>query len=140
MVNDIRLLRLSEVVKQRASQVILYELKDPRLGFITVTRVKLARDLTMCTVFWSVMGTAGEKSKTAHALEDARGFIQSAVAKAMGTRKTPRLTLKFDPSLGHAQKVHELLAKIRREKGEDPEPSGEAGPGDTGDTGDRSEE
>jgi ribosome-binding factor A len=123
MVNDIRLARLSEVVRERASRVILYELKDPRLGFVTVTRVKLARDLTMCTVFWSIIGTPGEKSKTAHALEDARGVIQSAIAKEMGTRKTPRVYLKHDPSLERAQKVYDILEKIKRERGEEPDPA-----------------
>ncbi len=118
MVNDIRLARLAEVVKERASRAILYELKDPRLGFVTVTRVKLARDLTQCVVFWSVMGTPGEQSKTAHALEDARGFIQSAIAKVMGTKKTPRIYLRKDESLEKAHKVFELLAKLKRERGE----------------------
>ena len=118
MVNDIRLQRLSEVVRQRASRVILYELKDPRLGFVTVTKVKLARDLTQCTVYWSIMGTAGEKSKTAHALDDALGYVQSAVAKEMGTRKTPRLYFKYDPSMENAQKVYDILAKLKKERGE----------------------
>lgn len=122
MVNDIRLRRLTEVVKQRASQVILMELKDPRLGFLTVTRVKLAKDLTMATIFWSIIGSKGDRSKTAHALEDARGYIQSAVAKVMGTRVTPRITLKYDPSMERAQKVHETLAALRRERAERGEP------------------
>jgi ribosome-binding factor A len=116
MVNDIRLKRLSEVVKQRASRAILYELKDPRLGFITVTQVKLASDLTQCVIYWSVIGTDGEKSKTAHALEDARGFLQSAIAKEMGTRVTPRITLKFDASIEKAQKVYGILAKLKKER------------------------
>ena len=123
MVNDIRLKRLSEVVKQRASRAILYELKDPRLGFITVTQVKLASDLTQCVIYWSVIGTPGEKSKTAHALEDARGYLQSAIAKEMGTRVTPRIFLKFDESIEKAQKVFGLLAKIKKERiarGEEP--------------------
>jgi ribosome-binding factor A len=128
MVNDIRLRRLSEVVKERASRAILYELKDPRLGFLTVTRVKLAQDLTQCVVYWSVIGTPGEKSKSAHALEDARGYVQSAVAKEMGTRKTPRLYFKFDPALERAQKVHEILTQLRRERGEDPGPAADAKP------------
>jgi len=119
MVNDIRLRRLSEVVQQKASKVILYELKDPRLGFITITRVKLATDLTQCVIYWSVLGTKGEQSKTAHALEDARGFIQSAIAKEMSTRVTPRITLRFDPSLQKAQKVFEILAKLKKERGEE---------------------
>ena len=118
MVNEIRLKRLSEVVQKRASRAILYELKDPRLGFVTVTKVHLARDLTQCVVYWSVLGTKGEQSKTAHALEDARGFIQSAIAREMGTRVTPRLTLKFDDSIAKAQKVFEILATLKRERGE----------------------
>jgi len=119
MVSDIRLRRLAELVKQRASRAILYELKDPRLGFLTVTRVKLASDLTQCTLFWSLIGTAGERSKSAHALESARGFIQSAIAKEMGTRVTPRITLKYDPSIERAQKVYGILDRLRRERGED---------------------
>ena len=122
MVNDIRLLRLGEVVRQRATKAILYELKDPRLGFLTITRVKLAKDLTQCVIFWSIVGTPGEKSKTAHALEDARGFVQSAVAKEMGTRVTPRLTFKHDPSLEKAQKVFEILATLRKERKDRGEP------------------
>jgi ribosome-binding factor A len=118
-VNDIRLARLSEVVKERAARAILYELKDPRLGFITVTGVKLASDLTQCVILWSVIGTRGERSKTEHALEAAKGFVQSAVAKAMETRKTPRLYFKYDPSLEKAQKVNEILSKLRKERGEE---------------------
>jgi ribosome-binding factor A len=116
MVNDIRLRRLAEVVKERASRAILYELKDPRLGFVTVTGVKLAKDLTQCVILWSVLGTPGEKSKTSHALESAKGYVQAAVAKAMGTRKTPRIYFRHDPSLEKAQKVYDLLARIRRER------------------------
>lgn len=119
MVNDIRLRRLSEVVKERASRAILYELKDPRLGFVTVTGVKLASDLTQCVIFWSVIGTTGAKSKTEHALESSKGFVQSAIAKAMGTRKTPRIYFKNDPSLEKAQKVNEILVRLRRERGEE---------------------
>ena len=134
MVNDIRLKRLTQVVKQRVSRAILTELKDPRLGFLTVTRVKLSRDLTSAIVFWSIIGTDGDRSKTAHALEDATGYLQSAVARAMGTRVTPRLSMKYDPSLAKAQKVYDLLAQLRRERGEsllDGEEGGEApGPGD----------
>jgi ribosome-binding factor A len=122
MVGDIRLLRLTELVRERATRAILYELKDPRLGFLTVSRVSLAKDLTACTVFWSIIGTPGEKSKTAHALEAARGYVQSAVAKEMGTRVTPRVRFEFDPSYEKAAKVHTILAKLRREREERGEP------------------
>ncbi len=124
MVNDIRLKRLTELVKQRVSVAIVKELKDPRLGFITVTRVKLARDLTTGVIFWSIIGTDADRSKTTHALEASRGYLQSVVAKAMGTRVTPRLTLRYDPSLVRAQKVYDVLARLRRERGEPEDPDG----------------
>lgn len=120
MVNDIRLKRLTEVVKQRVSVAMLQELKDPRIGFITVTGVKLAKDLTSAVVLWSIIGSDGDRSKTAHALEDARGFLQSEVAKVMGTRVTPRLTFHYDPSLAKAQKVFEILARLKEERGDEP--------------------
>ncbi len=75
------------------------------------------------------MGTPGEKSKTAHALEDAKGYVQSAVAKEMGTRKTPRLYFQNDPSLEKAQKVQEILTKLRRERGEGAAPEAGTGAG-----------
>lgn len=118
MVNDIRLRRLTEVVKQRVSTAILQEMKDPRIGFLTVTQVKLSTDLSSAVVLWSIIGSAGDRSKAAHALDDARGYLQSAVAKVMGTRVTPRLTFHYDPSLAKAQKVYDILAKLRRERGE----------------------
>ena len=67
MVNEIRLARLTELVKRRVQEAILLELKDPRLGFLTVTEVKLTRDLTHATILWSIIGTKGDRSKAAHA-------------------------------------------------------------------------
>ena len=129
MVSDIRQKRLEQVVRRRVGEAILQELKDPRLGFVTVTRVKLARDLSYATIFWSVIGTPGDKSKTAHALEDSRGYLQSAVAKAMMTRVTPRLGFRYDASLEKAQKVFDILAKLRRERGEGGEEPANSGDG-----------
>ena len=119
MVNEIRLRRLTELVKRRAQEAILMELKDPRLGFLTVTQVILARDLTHAKILWSIIGTKGDRSKAAHALDDARGYVQSLIAKAMQTKVTPRIEFEFDPSLEKAQKVFEILAHLRKERGED---------------------
>jgi ribosome-binding factor A len=67
-------------------------------------------------IYWSILGTPGEKSKAARALEDARGYLQSAIAREMGTRVTPRITLKYDESIEKAQKVHGILANLRKER------------------------
>ena len=58
---DVRLKRISELVQRKASEVILYELKDPRMGFVTVTRVKLSGDLRHAVIYFSVVGTDGER-------------------------------------------------------------------------------
>jgi ribosome-binding factor A len=91
--------RLTEVIRQRAAHVILFELKDPRMGFVTITKVKLAPDLSTCVIYWSVIGTDGDRSKTLHALEHARLFIQRRVAEGLRTRSAPALSFEFDPSV-----------------------------------------
>ena len=71
MSDDIRILRLEKLALQRASEVVLRELSDPRLTFVTLTRVSLAKDLSYGTVYWSSLGTPGARSKAEHALRDA---------------------------------------------------------------------
>ncbi|MCU0724455.1 MAG: 30S ribosome-binding factor RbfA [Planctomycetes bacterium] len=116
---DIRHEKLSSLVHRRASEVILYELKDPRLGFVTVTRVKLSKDLRHATVYWSVVGPDSDRTKTAHALDHARGFVQSEVAAALQTRVTPALDFEYDESVEGSVRVSRILDELRRRRGED---------------------
>lgn len=122
---DVRLQKLTHLVHRTASEVILYELKDPRLGFVTVTRVKLSRDLRHAIVFYSVVGTDGDRSKTAHALDHARGHIQTRIAKVMRTRVTPLIRFEYDLGVEGSVRVSQILAEIAEESGE-----GEAEPGE----------
>ncbi len=117
--------RLSQRIKERAAHVILFELKDPRMGFVTVTTVKLAEDLATCKVFYSVMGTPGEISRTRHAVESARGYIQRRVGEGLRTRVTPQLEMCFDESVEGAARMGSLLRQISEERaksetGDDP--------------------
>ena len=114
--------RLQQVIRFKVTQTLQRELADPRMGLITVTRIKLARDLSHCVVFYSVLGDDSAKSRCAHALDDARGFIQREVAGALKTRVTPHLEFKFDASIEGSARVSELL---RSELGDevDEEPS-----------------
>jgi ribosome-binding factor A len=113
-------LRLTEVIRQRAAHVILFELRDPRMGFVTITKVKLAPDMSTCVIYWSVIGTDGDKSKTLHALEHARLFIQRRVAEGLRTRSAPVLSFEFDPSVEGAIKMGGLLKTLRDERGDAP--------------------
>jgi len=118
---DLRLKRLSELVQRKASEVILYELKDPRMGFVTVTRVKLTRDLRHAIIFYSVVGSAGERSRTEHAIEHARGYIQGQIASALKTRVTPAIRFEYDASVEGSVRVSQILSEIAEEDSNGPD-------------------
>lgn len=111
-------LRISEQIRQRAAHVILFELKDPRMGFVTITRVKLAPDFTSCVIFWSVFGSEGDRSKTRHALESSKLYVQRRVAEGLRTRTAPQLSFEYDESVEGAIKMGDLLHKLRDERGD----------------------
>jgi ribosome-binding factor A len=121
-------LRLAEIIRQRAAQVILFELKDPRMGFVTITRVKLSADLATATIYWSVLGRDSQKSKTLHALEHARLFVQRRVAEGLRTRVAPELVFEYDESVEGTIRMGSLLKQLRHERGDDA--PGEAPPAD----------
>ena len=118
---DVKLSRLTRFVHRRVSEVVLYELQDPRLGFITVTRVDLSRDIRHATVFWSIVGTQGDRSKAAHALDDACGRVQGEVARVMKTRVTPILRFEYDESVEGSVRVSRILNELRQERGDEEE-------------------
>jgi ribosome-binding factor A len=108
--------RLKELIREEAASMILHHLTDPRIGFCTVTRVDLTQDLSACTIHVSVLGEAGVKSRTMHALQDARGLIQSHVGKRMKTRTTPRVSIELDETI---EKTFEIEKKIREARATD---------------------
>jgi ribosome-binding factor A len=108
--------KLIELVKRRISSIVLYKLKDPRIGFVTITKIDLSRDLKECKVFYTVYGTPGEISRTAHAMNDARGFIQREIAKTLRTRVIPKLVFIPDESIEGVERVERLLDDLKRER------------------------
>lgn len=121
-------LRLAEIIRQRAAHVICFELKDPRMGFVTITRAKLSADLASATVYWSVLGSDSQKSKTLHALEHARIYVQRRVAEGLRTRVAPELVFEYDESVEGTIRMGSLLKQLRHERGDDA--AGEAPPAD----------
>lgn len=139
--NERRIARLEEQIKERLAEVLLREIADPRLGMVTITRVKLDREMVTATVSWSCLAAnTGERSKQEHLLEHARGFLQREVAKALTTHKVPQLRFRYDESIEGSIRVQGILERLRKERearGESPDPSrdpdagppGEAPPG-----------
>jgi len=115
---SIRNERLKEVIREEAAQTITQDLADPRLGFCTVTRVTLTDDLSYCSVYVSVLGDDGVKSRTMHALHDARGLLQARIARRMKTRTTPHVTIELDETIERSINV---LNKIKEARASDPD-------------------
>jgi ribosome-binding factor A len=104
-----RLARVAEVIREVASEAILYELKDPRIKFTTVTRAEVSADLQHAKVYVSVMGSDRDRSLTLHGLKSAAGFIQSKLGDRMRTRYIPVLEFVLDEGVRNSLEVARLL-------------------------------
>ncbi|GDY02447.1 ribosome-binding factor A [Planctomycetota bacterium] len=114
--NDRRIQRLQEQIKARVAEVIMRELQDPKIGLVTITRAELDKEFTICTVSWSVLGDAKQKSRTQSALNRARGFVQRAIGETLHTRTIPRLEFQFDATIEGAVQMQEIIKELREER------------------------
>ena len=108
-----RLDRVNQLIKEEISLVLQRELKDPRLGFVTVTEVETANDLRMAKVFVSVLGDDTKWESSFAALKSARGFIRNWLRGHLDLRVTPDLDFRPDRSMAHAARIQELLKRLR---------------------------
>ncbi|TNJ66152.1 30S ribosome-binding factor RbfA [Paenibacillus hemerocallicola] len=108
----VRVGRVGEQIKKELSQILQSELKDPRVGFITVTGVDVTNDLSQAKVFLSVLGTEQQKEDSLKAIAKATGFIRSELSKRIRLRITPELQFQFDSSIEYGSRIDELLNKI----------------------------
>ena len=104
-----RLARVSEAIREVASETILFELRDPRVKRVTVTKAEVSGDLQHAKVYVSVMGTPGEQQLTMRGLRHAAGFIQSKLADRLQTRFTPQLTFVLDEGVKKSLEVTRLI-------------------------------
>jgi len=110
-----RMARVAEAIREVASETILFELQDPRVKRVTVTRAEVSGDLQHAKIFVSVMGDEKEQQLTMHGLRHAAGFVQSKLAKRLQTRFTPVVTFVLDEgvkkSLEMTRLINEALGK-----------------------------
>jgi ribosome-binding factor A len=132
-----RLARVAEAIREVASEAILFELKDPRIKFTTVTRAEVSADLQHAKVYVSVMGSERDQNLTLHGLKSAAGFIQSRLGDRMRTRYVPVLEFVIDEGIKNSLEVTRLLneEKARAEQSAVPSPPSavEAAEADAGD-------
>ena len=104
-----RLARVAEAVREVASETILYELRDPRVKMVTVTRAEVSGDLQHAKVYVSVMGTPAEQKTTLRALQHAAGFVQSKLASRLQTRFTPVIHFIVDEGVKKSIEMTRLI-------------------------------
>jgi len=105
--------RLEARIHERAAYCLQFEINDPRAGFITITRVELSHDLSSGKIHYSVLGDEGDKSRAAHMLASAAGYIQRQVSGVLSMRRMPRLVWHFDDSVEKAASLDQLIREAR---------------------------
>ena len=107
--------RVGHLIQMELSQLILHRVKDPRLGFVTVTHVDVTPDLRSACVFYSVLGDAKAQKDSQIALEKAAGFLQKEIGTSLQFRYTPKLIFKRDDSYAKTFEVDQVLRKLHQE-------------------------
>jgi ribosome-binding factor A len=116
IVAKIRTNRVSEQIKKELGLIIQREMKDPRVGFITVTGVEVTNDLSQAKVYISVMGSEEQKQNSLKALEKAQGFLRSEIGARIQMRHVPELLFKLDQSIEYGNKIEQLISQLHRER------------------------
>jgi ribosome-binding factor A len=112
-----RMRRVNESIRQVLSEAVP-ELKDPRIGFVTVTGVATSADLRHATVFVSVLGGQRARSQTLAGLGAAHGVLQSSIAQQLKLKRTPQLTFEYDPSVERGVRMTQLIDQLAPEDDE----------------------
>ncbi|OUM97470.1 MAG: ribosome-binding factor A [Firmicutes bacterium ZCTH02-B6] len=110
--------RLQEEFKRETSD-ILQKMKDPRIGFVSVTDAEISQDLRHVKIFVSVFGSDDEKERTLAALEHARGFVRTELGRRIRLRHTPEVVFRLDDSIERGQRINQLLRSVATEEGAD---------------------
>ncbi|MBW8348912.1 30S ribosome-binding factor RbfA [Bacillus sp. IITD106] len=112
---SLRANRVGEQMKKELGEIISRKIKDPRVGFVTVTDVHVTGDLQQATVYISVLGDEEQKENTLKGLDKAKGFIRTEIGQRIRLRKTPEISFEFDESIGYGNRIESLLKQIKED-------------------------
>ena len=104
--------KVGDQVREEISQILLRELQDPRIGFVTITKVALSDDLRIAKVYYSVFGGEQEKEESYQGLESAKGYIKRELGRRVRLKYMPEITFIFDDSLEYGEHIEELLQGV----------------------------
>jgi ribosome-binding factor A len=113
--------RLAELLKKEISDILLKEVKDPRIGFVSLTDIEVSGDLRHANVYVSVYGNEEERQASMKGLEKATGYIRKLIGERIKVYHTPEIIFKYDNSLEHGAYISRLIDKVKEEEGNKPE-------------------
>ena len=118
--------RVADFLQQELAKLLLHSIRDPRAEFISITAVEVSRDLRYAKVFFTKLGLEDAKSaeEATSVLDRAAGFLRSEIARESTLRTVPKLTFKFDESVGRGRQMEALLGKARASDAESRDPLG----------------
>jgi len=108
--------RVQEALRQEVSKILQEEIKDPRLGFLTITKVELTDDLRYARIYFSVLGEDKDKRLALKGLTSAKGYIRGLLSDRINLRFMPDIEFKIDQSLEHTKEIYDILDKIKKER------------------------
>lgn len=111
-----RLERLQELIKEEFGSILQRDLKDPRIGFVSVTDVEVSNDYSHVKIFVSVLGDTEAKRLTMEGLESAKGFIRTELGQRIRMRHTPEVHLIADDSMERGSRIMKLLDEVKKEQ------------------------
>jgi ribosome-binding factor A len=110
--------RVADLVRAAVAELLLRELKDPRIGMVTLTQVTMSDDLRHARIFFSVVGSEETRQRSLAGLQSAAGFIRREVGRRLQLRYAPEITFRLDPVPERAQRLSALLHSTHGEEGE----------------------
>ncbi len=116
MAKQLRIEKLQELIKQEMSKMLLTDLKDPRIGFVTVTDVEMTGDLREAKIFVSVMGGAEQVKNSLEGLNSALGFVRREIGQRIRLRFTPEISFALDTSLDYGDHIQKLLLQVEGDR------------------------
>jgi ribosome-binding factor A len=111
--------KVADLIQKEISQMLVKSIKDPRIGFVTITKVTVSEDFRLAKVYFSVAGTLEERERSMKGLDSAKGYVRKELGQRIRLRYTPEIMFQFDPSIEYAIHMEELIQSTHVKKGAD---------------------
>ncbi len=108
--------KVADLIQREISHMLMRTLKDPRIGFVTITKVTVSEDCRMAKIYFSVPGSSDEREKSAQGLNSAKGYVRKELGRRIRMKYTPEISFQFDPSIEYAIHIGEVIEQIKKER------------------------